>query len=184
HGYYTAPNPLGDQPLLCVDCWRIEEGKIIEHWDALAPMSQEMVNKATRGGGDGEKEISEKDRQANKKTVRRFLDHVLNRGRLDMIGELVSEAYIYHHEEEGELKGRRVLLDHIENKNEGRMPHDNKLLLASGDLVMAHSHYFGKNERVVFDWFRLDDEHKIAEHWSVEQPITPWEEVANEHPHF
>ena len=28
------------------------------------------------------------------------------------------------------------------------------------------------------------DDAKIAEHWSVEQPITPLEEVANEHPHF
>ena len=64
------------------------------------------------------------------------------------------------------------------------MPHDNKMLLASGDLVLAHSHYFGDEERVVFDWFRLDEASKIAEHWSVAQAITPLEEVANEHPHF
>ena len=123
-------------------------------------------------------------RSANKAAVKRFLDHVLNRGRLDQIANLVSPDYIYHHETEGELKGQAVLREHIEQKNGGRMLHDNKLLLASGDLVMAHSHYLGENERVVFDWFRLDDEAKIVEHWSVEQPITPQEEVANEHPHF
>lgn len=184
HGFYTAPNPLGEHPLLCVDCWRIEDGKIKEHWDALAPMPEALVTNATTGGGNGEKTVSAPTRAANKATVKRFLDHVLNRGRLDQIAELVSTDYTYHHETEGALQGQTVLREHIAQKNSGRMLHDNKLLLASGDLVMAHSHYFGDNERVVFDWFRLDDASKIVEHWSVEQPITPQEEVANEHPHF
>ena len=184
HGYYTAPNPLGDYPLLCVDAWRIENGKIQEHWDVLAPMPPEHVDNATTGGGNGEKKISTQQRTANKATVKRFLDHVLNRGRLDQIPGLVSSDYIYHHETEGLIKGQNALKDHIENKNGGRLLHDNKMLLASGDLVMAHSHYFGENERVVFDWFRLDENSKIAEHWSVEQPITPLDQVANSHPHF
>lgn len=184
HGYYTAPNPLGEHPLLCVDAWRVENGKIQEHWDALCPMPDEQLQKAIAGAGDGEKEVTEAARKANKNTVRRFLDHVLNRGRIDQIKELVSEDYVYHHETEGTLKGLAVLEDHIVNKNGGRMLHDNKMLLASGDLVMAHSHYFGANERVVFDWFRLDDSFRIVEHWSVEQAITPLEEVANAHPHF
>lgn len=184
HGYYTAPNPLGEHPLHCVDAWRIEDGKIQEHWDALAPLPQAQLEKAIAGGGNGEKTVSEETRLANKWTVKRFLDHVLNRGRIDQIPSLVSTAYVYHHETEGELTGHQVLEDHIVNKHGGKMIHDNKLLLASGDLVMAHSHYFGENERVVFDWFRLDETHKIAEHWSVEQPITPLAEVANEHPHF
>lgn len=184
HGYYTAPNPLGEYPLLCVDMWRIEDGKIQEHWDALAPMPEDQVHKATEGAGDGEAAIDAGFVMQNKATIKRFLDHVLNRGNLDQLPDLVRADYIYHHETEGALKGIEVLKDHIVTKNDGRMLHDNKKLIASGDLVMSHAHYFGGNERVVFDWFRLDDESKIAEHWSVEQPITPREEVANEHPHF
>ena len=184
HGYYTAPNPLGDHPLLCVDAWRVENGKIKEHWDALWPMPDAQLQNAIAGAGDGEKNLSAEERAANKATVRRFMDHVLNRGRVAEIANLVSTDYTYHHETEGELKGQEVLKDHIVNKQGGKMLHDNKCLLASGDLVMAHSHYFGEEERVVFDWFRLDEEHKIVEHWSVEQAITPWEEVANAHPHF
>jgi len=184
HGYYTAPNPLGEHPLLCVDAWRIENGKIQEHWDALAPMPVAQVDMATVGGGDGEKEVSDEVVASNKATVKRFMNHVLNRGRISEIKDLVSADYVYHHETEGELKGHAVLEDHIINKNGGKMLHDNKMLLASGDLVMAHSHFFGDNERVVFDWYRLDEESKIVEQWSVEQPITPWEQVANEHPHF
>lgn len=183
HGYYTAPNPLGEHPLLCVDAWRIEKGKIQEHWDALVPLTQEAVDRATAGGGNGELEVSSQTRAANKAIVKRFLDHVLNRGRLDQISELVSADYTYHHQSEGEMKGQKVLIELIQNKNGGRLLHDNKLLLNSGDLVMAHSHYFGENERVVFDWFRIAY-NKIIEHWSVEQPICPMTEVANEHPHF
>ena len=77
-----------------------------------------------------------------------------------------------------------LLKENIEQKNKGRMLHETKMIIGSGDLVMSHAHYFGPAERVVFDWFRLDDQNKIVEHWSVEQPITPLEEVANDHPHF
>jgi len=183
HGYYTAPNPLGEHPLLCVDAWRIEAGKIVEHWDALCPLPDAQLQKAIAGNGNGEKEVTDAIRQGNKATVKRFMDHVLNRGRIDQIQGLVDEGYVYHHEEQGELKGNTALIDHLAAQNQGKMPHDCKMLLASGDLVMAHAHFFGENERVVFDWFRLKDG-KIAEHWSVAQAITPWEEVANEHPHF
>jgi len=184
HGYYTAPNPLGDLPLLCVDMWRVEEGKIKEHWDALAPMPQDQLEKAIAGGGDGEKSVAADKVEANKQNVKRFLDHVLNRGRIDQIKELVSPDYTYHHETEGELKGHASLEEHIVKKHGGKMLHDNKALLGSGDLVMAHSHFFGEEERVVFDWFQMDENSQILEHWSVVQPITPLEEVANEHPHF
>ncbi|MEM9329075.1 MAG: nuclear transport factor 2 family protein [Bacteroidota bacterium] len=181
-GYYTAPNPLGDLPLYCTDAWRIENGKVIEHWDALMPITDEQLQKAIAGAGNGEDDISDKDRFQNKATVQRFLDHVLNRGRMEAVEELVSPHYTYHHESEGPLGGQMVLKDHLA-KQGGKMPHDNKRILASGDLVMAHSHFFGANERVVFDWFRMENG-QIAEHWSVEQPIPPWEQVANDHPHF
>lgn len=189
HGYYTAPNPLGEHPLLCVDVWRVQNGKIQEHWDALAPMPDDQLQKAIAGAGNGETTNSADKRTANKATVKRFLDHVLNRGRVDQIKALVSESYVYHHETEGALKGQAVLEDHVVNRNGGKMLHDNKMLIASGDLVMAQSHFFGSQagggqERVTFDWFRLDNHHKIVEHWRVSQPITPQEEVANEHPHF
>ena len=183
HGYYTAPNPLGDHPLLCVDAWRVEAGKIKEHWDALAPMPQHRLDQAIAGGGDGELAVSDSERQVNKHVVIKFLDQILNRGRLEAIAQFVHEDYVYHQEQEGALLGREALNDHIVNNHGGRMIHDNKRVLASGDLVMAHSHFFGANERVVFDWFRMQ-QGKIAEHWSVEQPISPWGEVANNHPHF
>ena len=181
-GYYTAPNPLGELPLLCTDMWRIENGKVQEHWDALMPVTNEQLQHAIEGNGDGEKEVSEELRKSNKALVKRFLDHVFNRGRLDQIEALVSKDYVYHHRLDGVLHGQQVIEDQMK-RNGGRMLHDNKLLLSSGDLVMAHSHYFGENERVVFDWFRLE-EGKIVEHWTVEQSITPLEEVANDHPHF
>ncbi|HAS43796.1 MAG TPA: hypothetical protein DCS93_25165 [Microscillaceae bacterium] len=189
HGYYTAPNPLGEHPLLCVDVWRVENGKIQEHWDALAPMPNDQLQKAIAGAGNGETTNNVETRAANKATVKRFLDHVLNRGRLEEIKTLVSENYVYHHETEGELIGQNVLENHILSQPGGKMPHDNKMLIASGDLVMTQGHFFGtiedeSQERVSFDWFRLDENHKIVEHWSVSQPIAPQAEVANEHPHF
>jgi len=182
HGYYTAPNPLGDKPLLCTDVWRFEDGKIQEHWDALKPVSESELQNAISGAGNGELNISEEERTANRLIVKRYLDHVLNRGRLSELEALVSDNFIYHDEIDGEVKGRDRLQGRVE-KEGGKMLHDNKLLLASGDLVLAHSHFFGTNERVVFDWYRLEDQ-KITDQWSVSQAIEPWENVANNHPHF
>lgn len=182
-GYYTAPNPLGEHPLLCTDVWRIENGKIQEHWDALAPMPEAHVQNAIGGTSDGLGNADAANRNANKASVKRFLDHVFNRGRVEEIEALVNENFVHHHETDGELKGHEVLHNFIE-KAGGKMLHDNKMLLASGNVVMAHSHFFGENERVVFDWFLMDENNRILEHRNVAQPITPWEQVANPHPHF
>ncbi len=91
HGYYTAPNPLGEYPLLCVDMWRIENGKIHEHWDALAPMPAHQVLNATKGTGNGEVPSSSIQREANQATVKRFLDHVLNAALPIIKGEITIE---------------------------------------------------------------------------------------------
>ena len=128
HGYYTAPNTLGDIPLLCTDGLRIENSIVQEHLDALMPMPEDQLQNSIAGDGNGEKEVTDETRAKNKAVVKRFLDHVLNRGRLVEINNLVSSEYVYHNENDGALKGREVLIDHIKNKMGGKMQHDNKLL--------------------------------------------------------
>ncbi|MEM0999755.1 MAG: nuclear transport factor 2 family protein [Bacteroidota bacterium] len=183
-GYYTAPNPLGENPLYCADMWRIAEGQIAEHWDALVPIPPDQLGKVLAGPGNGEAPVDRADVARNKATVTTFLDHVYNRGETGRIPELVAPGYVYHHPSAGEQTGHTALLDQLAQQPGGRMPHDRKRLVASGDLVMSYAHYFGEADRVTFDWFRLDNEHRIAEHWSISQPLVPLTEAANAHPHF
>ncbi|MEO0404824.1 MAG: ester cyclase, partial [Bacteroidota bacterium] len=163
--------------------WRIENEKIQEHWDALVPIPQEQLDLLINGDGNGEKEVSSETRHSNKSLVQKFMDHVFNRGQVDRINEFVSKDFKGRISADNQLQGISDLRHYIDDANGGRLTHDKKMIIASGDLVMAHSHYFGENERVVFDWFRVA-EGLIVDHWVVSQLFTPQEEVANEHPHF
>jgi predicted SnoaL-like aldol condensation-catalyzing enzyme len=58
HGLYTAPNPLADHPLVCVDVWRVQGEQIVEHWDALAPTPAADAEGMIAGGGDGLADVS------------------------------------------------------------------------------------------------------------------------------
>ena len=62
---------------------------------------------------------------------------------------------------------------------------DIRRVLADGDIVVTHSllHFSqGDEGTVAADFFRLDDEGKIVEHWDVLQPYP--QESANPHPMF
>ncbi len=189
-GYYPAPNPMGDKPVMSSEIWRVKNDsgnikKIVEHWDVLcySPTTQEQVDMAYAGGGNGEDtEVSETRITQNKATVVRFLDYVFNRGRAEIITSLLSSSYIYY-EEHGKHEGPHTLEEYVKSCG-GKVLHDCKRIIASGDLVMAHLHLLGDVDRATCNWFRLDEESKITEHWSTIQDFTPLEQVGNEHPHF
>lgn len=57
HGTYYG---FGDAPLVAFDIFRVEEGKIVEHWDALAPEVEHTVSGNSQT--DGAKEVSMRPR--------------------------------------------------------------------------------------------------------------------------
>jgi len=63
---------------------------------------------------------------------------------------------------------------------------DIRRVIGDGDVVVTHSliTFSSQDEHgtVAADFFRLDDEGKIVEHWDVLQPFP--EESANDHPMF
>jgi predicted SnoaL-like aldol condensation-catalyzing enzyme len=62
---------------------------------------------------------------------------------------------------------------------------DIRRVFADGDIVVTHSLITfspGDQGTVAADFFRLDDDGKIVEHWDVLQPFP--QESANEHPMF
>lgn len=181
HGIYTSTNPLDpDNPLLCVDMWRIEDGKIIEHWDVLVIRPFQQAASMLAGGGDGLKAVSAETVAANKVTAKRFMDEFVNKGNTDMLSEILSENFI-HHSETGEL-GKSAMMKWIEQMG-GSVPHQVKRVIGSGDLVLTHSHFtHPRRTTATFDIFRFDDAGKIAEHWSASQAIAT--DTENPHPHF
>ena len=178
HGYYGTPNPLGETPLVCFDLWRVRGDKIIEHWDALMPVRDEAAAEAlTSGGGDGAADVSDDEVARNAADARRFLEVGVRSGDTTVIDELLADDFGYH------SAGGVVGADAAKHRIGDGVPLTVKQVVASGDLVVAHVHVQGDEPNVTWDIFRMADG-RIAEMWSVHQPIAPPEEQANTHPHF
>ncbi|MEM8746901.1 MAG: nuclear transport factor 2 family protein [Actinomycetota bacterium] len=178
HGYYGTPNPLGETPLVCFDLWRVRGDKIVEHWDALMPVPDEATAEAlTAGGGDGGADASDEQLALHAAEARRFLEVGVRNGDLAVAAELLTDGFRFH-SATGPV-GADVATERIA----GGRPLNVKNVIASGDLVVAHVHVEGEEPHVSWDVFRMVDG-RIAEMWSVHQPIAPPEEQANTHPHF
>lgn len=73
HGIYTG---FGPEPLVSFDVFRTEDGRIVEHWDALTPQVTETVSGHSQT--DGPTEPSDLDKtEANKELVSEFAEKVL-----------------------------------------------------------------------------------------------------------
>jgi predicted SnoaL-like aldol condensation-catalyzing enzyme len=62
-----------------------------------------------------------------------------------------------------------------------------KRVVAEGDFVVVHVHHLdptGGKGRATMDWFRLDPDGKIVEHWDVMQWVPEDNEVKNQNTMF
>ena len=62
-----------------------------------------------------------------------------------------------------------------------------KRVVAEGDFVVVHVHHLdsaGGKGRATMDWFRLDADGRIVEHWDVGQPVPQDSEVKNRNTMF
>jgi predicted SnoaL-like aldol condensation-catalyzing enzyme len=62
-----------------------------------------------------------------------------------------------------------------------------KRVAAEGDFVVVHVHHLdpaGGKGRATMDWFRLDPDGKIVEHWDVGQMVPQDNEVKNQNTMF
>jgi predicted SnoaL-like aldol condensation-catalyzing enzyme len=118
--------------------------------------------------------------EANKRTVREFLDLAFNGRRPEEAAERhMGSTYTQHNPAAGD--GRDAFIEFATGLN-AQFPElqlEFKRLIAEGDFVCVHAH--GKmtpDDRGVaaMDIFRLEDG-KVVEHWDVSQPVP--EESAN-----
>ena len=168
HGIYTAPNPLGDMPLLCVDLWRIQGDQIVEHWDALQPIPAELVAAYVGGPGDGGASVDAATVARNAALVRRVLEGTAGK-------DALTTAFAVQSPEGGSAESFLQWRDSrsIEIRR----------TLSSGDLVLAQLDTRGDSREVVYAWFRVS-EGAITHAWLVTQAFVSDDEAATKHPHF
>jgi predicted SnoaL-like aldol condensation-catalyzing enzyme len=86
----------GPKKLAVFDVFRVNDGKLVEHWDAIQEQPAQTANGQTML--DGPTAIRERDRTAaNKELVERFVDDTLVNGRMERFtGYFDGERYVRH----------------------------------------------------------------------------------------
>lgn len=153
-----------------------DEGRIVEHWDAI----QEFVEDTASGRSmvDGPVKVEDLDKtEENKKLVQDFVDDVLQGGQTRIITDYIStEQYDQHNPQvEDGLEGFGKHLQKVMASGDAGEYVKVHHLIGQGNFVVIYSHVkMSGDDYAFFDLFRLKDG-KIVEHWDVQEKIGPKE---------
>ena len=157
------------------EVFRFEGEQTVEHWDNIQPRLG--PNRSGHSMVDGPTEASELEyTDANRQLVRRFVEEVLIKHKLEeLAGYVGAEGFIDHSPEaEDGVAGLTVRLS--ATTAEADLMVDYKLLhriLAEGNFVLAVSEGFKNGIHSSFyDLFRVYGR-KIVEHWDTTEVIPP-----------
>lgn len=166
HSVYENFGPV---PLVAFDVFRIEDGKIVEHWDNLIPLADEP-NPSGRTQIDGETAVTDIDQtEANKAIVLEFIDRALVKGeQIDFTQYINPAKYLQHNPQVADgLDGFGAFMQQLAEQDIVMAYTQSPLVVAEGNFVLVGSEgTFGGQATAFFDLFRLEDG-RIVEHWDV-----------------
>ena len=168
------------------DIFRIEDGKIVEHWDNL----QEIPAAPTANGHsmtDGPTDASDLERtQENKELVRQFVDAILVNGKLDQLANYYDgDNYIQHNPQiadgvTGLMQALNFMAEHGVTMRYDKI----HKMLGEGNFVLVVSEgMYSEQPTSFYDLFRVENG-KIAEHWDALETIPPETEWQNQNGKF
>ncbi|GAA4711809.1 nuclear transport factor 2 family protein [Phytohabitans rumicis] len=169
HGTYHG---FGPAPLVAFDIFRVADGRLAEHWDALAPVVDTTVS--GRSQTDGPTEVTDLDKtDANRELVVGFVETVLKAGKVDAITDYLStEQYHQHNPGIGDnLDGLAAALGALAVQGISMVYDTVHKVVAEGNLVLTVAEgRFGPTPTAFYDLFRVENG-KIVEHWDVTPEI-------------
>lgn len=153
------------------------DGKIVEHWDVIAPVMP--ANLSGRTQYDGPTQVSDLDKTAeNKALVKAFIDTVLVNRQIDRVAEFINpEKYLQHNPEVGDGLDHFVALYGAEDCPLSYQ--ECFLAVAEGNFVATLNRArYEDQDLCQVDIFRIEDG-KIVEHWDNSEPVPPKIDWAN-----
>ncbi len=182
HNLYNFAG-MGDQ--VAFDIFRFEDGKIAEHWDNLAFVTEPNPSGHTQT--DGVAEITDLDKtEENRELIENFLYDVMQGNNLDKTPEYFEgDAYIQHNPAIADgLSGLNAALGALAEAGIEMIYDEVHMVLANGNFVLAVSEgtYAGE-PTAYYDLWRVENG-KIAEHWDVMETIADESTWANENGKF
>ncbi len=173
HNTYDNADVFGAPTLVGFDVFRVEDGKVAEHWDNL--QAPAPANASGRTLTDGQTEVTDLDKtEANKALVSEFAQTVLIGGAFDRIGEYIigDDAYLQHNPLFGDgLQALGEAFTKLAEEGNAIVYTEVHQVIGEGNFVLTMSEgLLGDTPTAYYDLFRLEDG-KIVEHWDVIQEI-------------
>jgi predicted SnoaL-like aldol condensation-catalyzing enzyme len=160
HGFDTGP-------MVAFDVFRVADGKLAEHWDALTPWMSTTVSGHPQTGGPTTV-TSPGATEVNRALVTGLVSNVLISLQVDRIAEYIStETFLQHDPDIADgLDGFVAVL------SQGLTVYDRvHKVIAEGNFVLAMSEgRIGSTPTAFYDLFRAEDG-RVVEHWDVTAPI-------------
>ena len=182
HGVYEG---FGKTPMVAFDIFRVENNKIVEHWDNLEPIAAN--NPSGHSQIDGPVLIKDlKKTQANKKLVAEFVEKVLIGGAFDTMPTYFDgDHYTQHNSNIGDgLTGLNEGLQALAKAGVNMRIEKVRMVYGRGNFVLAVSEgNINQQATAFYDLFRVEN-NKIAEHWDVISSILPTEQAVNSNGKF
>lgn len=172
HTTYTNAEVFGANTVIAFDIWRIEEGKVAEHWDAITPLASESVNGRTQV--DGATEITDLEKtNENKELIKNFMSDILMGKNPGKIAEYINqEEYAQHNPQIWDgFDGLVKTIEYLVSQDNMFVYNKVHRIIGEGNFVLAQSEgaWNGKPQ-AFYDLFRIEDG-KLVEHWDVIQEI-------------
>lgn len=172
HNSYHNAEAFGANEVVAFDIWRMEDGMVAEHWDAITARVKDTAS--GRSQTDGPSEVVDIERTAeNKALITNFVNDVLMGKNPSKITEYISESQYDQHNpaiKDG-LSGLNEAIEYLVSQNNMFKYSKMHRVLGEGNFVLTQSEgeWFGKPQ-AFYDLFRIEDG-KIVEHWDVIQEI-------------
>lgn len=168
HGVYQLTDNLNELSIYAVDIWKIEDGKIAEHWNVVELIPFQKKDFVLGGLGDGNGFL-DRDNVLFKMGLISSFSHLAYLGyNFERLHEYVNEDFVFHHRDK--LMNYRDFNQYFSSLDVYHF--ENKKMIASGDLIFAYNYMqINSLEKMNVDIFRMDNTDKISEMWSINQGI-------------
>jgi predicted SnoaL-like aldol condensation-catalyzing enzyme len=185
HNTYDNAQLFGGEKLVAFDILRVEDGKLVEHWDNLQPWADETASGRTMV--DGPTKVTDLDKtEANREMFKRFYDDIMYGKAPDKAAEYISsKQYDQHNPAVGDgLEGFGAALQAFAESGQTMAYESTPIMVVEGNFAFAASEgKFGETPTAFYDLLRIEDG-LIVEHWDVVAEIPPKSEWKNENGKF
>ena len=169
HARYEGFGPIAT---IGFDVFRVEDGKIAEHWDNLIP--EAAPNPSGHTQIDGATEITDLDMtEANKAKVEEFITRsLINHEQVNITDYISPVTYIQHNPMVADgLEGFGAFMAQMAEQGVSMEYSTLHFVIGEGNFVLTMSEgSLGDAPQAFYDLFRLEDA-LIVEHWDVIAPM-------------